>query len=311
MRVNSVLVLWHDGWVEVDNPAGESAAGYRAEAFLSLGSQHDLDEVERQATELLAVHAAPREQIDAEFDPANATQRPYVQFRPGDSITVDGTPTRVHAMRVALSDNGPEYRPQLGVRIPTAEDRAATTAKKMSGGTLGGDAKIATPFTGRSSGGPLDVYAVDSWIYTSGMFDLSEPVTGSLFAREFDTTQPLTWHVTVNAQQSESIADPDATKYLLIEGYADGNKPPNPGGPGCSWSGFPTQRWPAVPIQTSLSPGLAANASYTFVVSTLPGLVTLGAYVQGWGLDPDGVVWISYVAVPSTGDSSEAWSCGT
>jgi len=308
MRVNSVLGLWNGGWVAQSDAAAIAAAGYRAEGFLSIGSQQSETEALRICDAVLDVYATPRQSLDASFDPPSAAERPYVAFRPGDTVTVDSTPVKVQAMRVALTDDGPTYEPRFGDPIPTEEERIATTLKKMSAGTFGGDAKIATPIdtVGRGGGGAGGGDSVSAWIYGLPVTNVVDPADSTEnYVINFGRAIPLTWHVTVNVIATEfSSVDPDVS-WVEIEGYIDGGLPDPPGGPGCSWQGFPLMRVPVGEVENNGR----LDASYTFVVSTIPGSYNLGGRVRVKGFG-SAVVWVSYVAVPSTGATQQFETCG-
>jgi hypothetical protein len=162
MIVNALLVCWNGGWFRLDDPAAISAAGYRAEGFLSLGAQYDEGEAYRQAQQVLADYRETRVGIETRIDPAPPGQgaaAPYQGWRPTNTINVAGQTHRVRSMRVQLTDDGPEFTPGFGRRAPSESDRLVTAVKKFSPGVMAGDTAIPTPMSPYSAGAETETVA--------------------------------------------------------------------------------------------------------------------------------------------------------
>lgn len=146
---NVFLLRWNGGWAERADAASIAAVG-RIEAVLGLGAEGSLAEVYRIADEQLAEFARERAQLDITILPVDETETPYQpgSFKPGDTITVDGTPHRVLGMTVAVDDETgiASYIPALNTDIVLGpQERQAQALTKMLPGTLGGRSKVAQP----------------------------------------------------------------------------------------------------------------------------------------------------------------------
>jgi hypothetical protein len=150
MPVNVLLCRWIGGWREVRNEASIAVYG-RREALMGLGALQSPQEVDRVASQQLAIFGDPRTAIAADLAPMGTTDRPYRAFNVGDTITVPnyggGTISeRVRALTGAEDDNGEiTYSPELGDLILETQERQAQAIKKMSDGTLEGESPVATP----------------------------------------------------------------------------------------------------------------------------------------------------------------------
>ena len=150
MITNVLLVRWHGGWHEVTSAASVAVHG-RKEGTLGLGAVQSIPEVERVARQQLEVNADPRTEITAAVEPVDATDTPYVGFRPGDTVTVptvDGgtTTERVVAMTVSQDENGTlTFAPELRDVLLEERERFAVALKKMANGTLSGTSPVASP----------------------------------------------------------------------------------------------------------------------------------------------------------------------
>jgi hypothetical protein len=148
--VNVLLCRWVGGWREVKNQASIDGYG-RREAFLSLGALESPQEVDRVATEQLAIFANPRTAIAADLEPMGVADRPYRAWNVGDTITVPdyggGTISqRVRTLTGSEDENGEiTYSPELGDLILETQERHEQALKKMADGTLDGESPVATP----------------------------------------------------------------------------------------------------------------------------------------------------------------------
>lgn len=147
MGVNVLLVRWVGGWDVVEGPGG----ALRREATLGLGAQQSLDEARRIASAQLDAMANTRDEIAAQAHPMGLADTPWLGYRTGDYIVVDGftgdrTDERVISMGGAVDDNGQvTYSVELKDRILGERERTEQALKKMVNGTLRGASKVATP----------------------------------------------------------------------------------------------------------------------------------------------------------------------
>lgn len=149
MITNALLIRWQKGWHEVVSLASVAVHG-RREGLLALGAAGSLAEVETIAWQQLAIFGDPREAIALDYAPMGPADTPYLSFEVGDRITVPasggGTSVeRVLAMTVTEDEQGNvSYAPELKDIIAEDQERIAETIKKMSDGTLAGQAVPAT-----------------------------------------------------------------------------------------------------------------------------------------------------------------------
>jgi hypothetical protein len=118
MIVNALLVRWADGYISVVDATSVAAIG-RREAYLSVGNALSTEEATRAAEALLARYSTSAEDITAAIEPVDDTDRPYIAFGVGDTVTVpdsSGVPVlrRVSAITVVEDDDGVlTYVPEL------------------------------------------------------------------------------------------------------------------------------------------------------------------------------------------------------
>lgn len=147
MAINALLVRSLTGWSEVFRSTGS----FRREACLGLGAQQSPEEAARIANAQLDIYAAPRTEIAADVKPRDATEMPFMAYRPGDYIVApdwDGTRNdeRVLSVGCAMDDNGMiTFSVELKDRILGERERTEQALKKMVNGTLRGNSKVATP----------------------------------------------------------------------------------------------------------------------------------------------------------------------
>lgn len=148
MIVTTGLVRHEGGWTEVQNGAGITALGFDIEGLIVVDHIPSLPEVLKQAQAQLDLFAVGQTEITvglADYDDS---------FGLGDLVEVDGTERRV---MIQTYSRDPDRTgriiqiPQVGDVIDTPERRWSRSIKKMSNGTLGGTAKIASPIASIST----------------------------------------------------------------------------------------------------------------------------------------------------------------
>ena len=145
MPVNALLVRWGSGWGERTD-ATSIAAHTRTEATLGLGALASRSAMERVADGQLSVYRNPREQVDAGIEPSLDADTPYIGYRVGDVVTVEGVAQRVVSITVSFdSDGRAVFNPTFNDVILGQQERFAQAIKKMINGTLRGDSKVAQP----------------------------------------------------------------------------------------------------------------------------------------------------------------------
>lgn len=148
--VNSLLVRWFGGYLEVMNGASETANGHK-EGLLQLGSVTTLDEATRIANGLLVLTADPRVATELGVEPSGVGDEPYVDYDLGDTITApdeDGgdSSQRVVSITVAEDENGDvSFANELKDTVLVQEEQFNRWLKLLLAGTLRGTAKNATP----------------------------------------------------------------------------------------------------------------------------------------------------------------------
>lgn len=155
--VTAFLTRWQGGWRLVDS----EPSGRKKMALLGLGALPSEPEVDRVAGAELARKAHPRDAITAGFHPSTLDVTPYVAFRPGDIVTAPtetGGPSQERVMGITVrkqSDgDNPEYALEIVDVIRQQWERDSTALKKLSDGTLRGDARPAQPVNTISTPGP-------------------------------------------------------------------------------------------------------------------------------------------------------------
>lgn len=153
----SFLVRWQGGWRLVDS----SPDGRKKMASLGLGALPSEPEVDRVAGAELARKAHPRDAITTGFYSTVEADTPYVGFRPGDTVTVpgeDGTPTRERVMGITVSADSTSKESVFALELIDVLhqqwERDSTALKKLSDGTLRGDARPAQPTSSVGPAGP-------------------------------------------------------------------------------------------------------------------------------------------------------------
>jgi hypothetical protein len=153
-----LLVRWARGWHEVTDDVALAAFG-RSESTLALGAQESLAEVERVAAAQLAQE--PREAIEVDLVPVDATDTPYSAFSVGDVVTVTTstgvtTGERIVALTVAEDENGRlTYAPELRDVILTQQERFEQAISRMAGGAMAGTSPVATPIPNAVAPAPI------------------------------------------------------------------------------------------------------------------------------------------------------------
>lgn len=149
MPINTFLLRWRDGWAERVSSTSVSTYG-RFEATLGVGALGSLAEVYRVADAQLDLYQAPREEIVTGVHPIGSTDKPYLAFLVGDSITVPtstGGTVSKRVMSITVTEDEGTGRailtPTLNDAILSADERVTQAAKKMINGSLRGDAKVA------------------------------------------------------------------------------------------------------------------------------------------------------------------------
>lgn len=148
--VNSLLVRWFGGYIELVNPTSSAARG-RKEGLLQLGNISTLDEATRIGEGFLALNADPRVATNLGVEPAGGGDEPFVDFSVGDTITApdeDGTASeqRVVSLTVSEDDNGEvTYATELKETLLVQEEQFNRQLKLLLAGTMKGAAKNASP----------------------------------------------------------------------------------------------------------------------------------------------------------------------
>lgn len=136
---DALIVRWAGGWIRVPETGGTKLG------FLKLGKAASIDEATRIATQMLELTGAQQTMWSGDVDPTGSGDVPYLDFGLGDTVTVGSHLERAVQISGALTDDGIVAKVAVRDLILHAEDRLALTVKRMSDGTLGGDAKPASP----------------------------------------------------------------------------------------------------------------------------------------------------------------------
>lgn len=302
MIVNALLVCWNGGWFRLDDPAAISAAGYRAEGFLSLGAQYDEGEAYRQAQQVLADYRETRVGIETRIDPAPHGQgaaAPYQGWRPTNTIQVAGQTHRVRSMRVQLTDDGPEFTPGFGRRAPSESDRLVTAVKKFSPGVMAGDTPLPTPMSAFNAGAAVEA---DAGGGGCEMF-AAQGIYGAYIDVEFAV--PQTVYVTAVVS---GVSEKDASEWSFW--------PVVPPPPPVDEFGYWQYNGPAVPVFHTVFDATpwyqALNATLTFAY-TVPagewqiGAALIGAAYEDEDEDPGVMVNVNMMVCPSDGANTVRW----
>lgn len=160
MPTNAILSRWAGGWGETLDATSITAYG-RQEALLTIGAVQSIAEVERIALEQLSSFANPRDEIRAEIEPIDDTDRPYLAFGVADTVNVPAADLSPVAQRVTTIsgevDNASgkvRFVPEFKDVLLAPEERNAQTSKKMSDGTMRGETRVAQPVAAPPSPGP-------------------------------------------------------------------------------------------------------------------------------------------------------------
>lgn len=142
MPTNALLIKYENGWAERTT----TATPERIEAMLAVGALNSLPEVERVADGQLDVFGDPREQVTFALSPSVTATAAN-----GDTVVTPlaagGTSTeRIQTRGVSENANG-DVTVALIVKdgVLEAQEAFDQAVKKMSNGTLGGVAVVATP----------------------------------------------------------------------------------------------------------------------------------------------------------------------
>lgn len=146
--LTALLLRYAGGWAERVDAAGLAAYG-RVEGTLGIGAVDHVAEVYRIADGQFELFAAPREEIEAGHDPTSDAERPYLVYRPGDTITApraDGSTSveRVNTLTIMQADETSNVEIIVTLRdvILDAEYRFAQMVKKMNDPSLLGRTKV-------------------------------------------------------------------------------------------------------------------------------------------------------------------------
>lgn len=151
--INALLVRYDGGYFEALDTSSIAASGFgvRRESLLSVADMRSPDEATRVADSTLASYARTRTAVEANLEPLDNSEVPYVGFDVGDSVTVDDetdTPatSRVQAISVSEDAEGAViWTPELGDIIEDPGRRTTRWLRRMDNGTLAGRSESAQP----------------------------------------------------------------------------------------------------------------------------------------------------------------------
>lgn len=150
MPTNVLLIRWEGGWHEATpkNTDLETLLPRRIEGTLGLGAAQSTQEVDRIADKQLDLFKVGQVVVEGSIEPRfdDKGRTPYIGFQVGDKVSIAGNPEYVINATVTEDEEGAvSYAIDWGDPIIRGKEAFAQWLKKMANGTLGGQAKPATP----------------------------------------------------------------------------------------------------------------------------------------------------------------------
>ena len=146
-RPNALLVSWQGGWFWRDLVDEIAASGLRIEERFDAGNARTVSAAQREADAQLSAYALGQTEISVAVDPSGDGDVPGLDYRIGDSVTVDGAQRRTvgTAGRWSSGTRRKAYEPTFGQMIEDPDRRTMRTLQKMVPGSGGGTFRQASP----------------------------------------------------------------------------------------------------------------------------------------------------------------------